>query len=46
MNPADALTPILDIPDEEVAIRLRGIGNRFGPVVIHEHLDLDVLRRL
>jgi len=44
MNPADALTPILDIPDDEVAIRLRGVGNRFGDVVIHEHLDLDVLR--
>ncbi|MBK5909979.1 ABC transporter ATP-binding protein [Rhodothalassium salexigens] len=28
----------------EVAIRLRGITNRFGPQVIHEDLDLDVYR--
>lgn len=44
MNPADAITPILDLPDEATAIRLRGIANRFGSVVIHEHLDLDILR--
>jgi phospholipid/cholesterol/gamma-HCH transport system ATP-binding protein len=44
MTPAEALTPILDIPDDQIAIRLRGIANRFGPVTIHENLDLDVMR--
>jgi phospholipid/cholesterol/gamma-HCH transport system ATP-binding protein len=44
MSPSDALTPTLDVPEAELAIRLRGIANRFGPVTIHEHLDLDILR--
>ena len=44
MNPADALTPILDVDDDQLAIRLRGVANRFGPVTIHEGLDLDVLK--
>jgi phospholipid/cholesterol/gamma-HCH transport system ATP-binding protein len=34
----------LDVPEDELAIRLRGIANRFGPVTIHENLDLDILR--
>jgi len=28
----------------DVAIRVRGIGTRFGPQVVHKGLDLDVLR--
>jgi phospholipid/cholesterol/gamma-HCH transport system ATP-binding protein len=44
MSPSDALTPILDVPEDQLAIRLRGIANRFGSVTIHEGLDLDVLR--
>ena len=44
MSPAEALTPTLDVPDDELAIRLRGIANRFGPVTIHEGLELDILR--
>lgn len=44
MSPADALTPVLDVAEDLIAIRLRGIANRFGPVTIHEGLDLDVLR--
>jgi phospholipid/cholesterol/gamma-HCH transport system ATP-binding protein len=44
LTPDQALTPVLDVPDEAVAIRLRGIANRFGPVTIHEGLDLDVLK--
>jgi phospholipid/cholesterol/gamma-HCH transport system ATP-binding protein len=44
MNPADYLTPTVDLPDEQVAVRLRGVANRFGDVTIHEGLDLDVLR--
>lgn len=44
MSPADALTPILDAPDGEIAIRLRGVTNAFGPVTIHEGLDMDILR--
>jgi phospholipid/cholesterol/gamma-HCH transport system ATP-binding protein len=44
MSPADATTPILDVPEERLAIRLRGVANRFGPVTIHENLDLDVLK--
>jgi len=30
--------------DTEVVIRLRGIRNQFGPHVVHDALDLDVLR--
>ena len=30
--------------DQEVAIRVRGLCNRFGRHVVHEHLDLDVYR--
>ncbi len=44
MSPSDALTPTLDVPEEQLAIRLRGVANRFGPVTIHENLDLDILR--
>jgi phospholipid/cholesterol/gamma-HCH transport system ATP-binding protein len=44
MSPSDALTPTLDVPEDEIAIRLRGVANRFGPVTIHEGLDLDILR--
>lgn len=44
MIPADALTPRLDVEPGRLAIRLRGIANRFGPVTIHQGLDLDVLR--
>lgn len=44
MSPAEALTPTLDVPAGELAICLRGVGNRFGDHVIHESLDLDVLR--
>lgn len=44
MRPAEARTATLDVPEDELAIRLRGIANRFGPVTIHENLDLDILR--
>ena len=44
MNYADAITPILDVPESEIAIRLRGIKNCFGKKCIHEHLDFDVLK--
>lgn len=44
MSPSEALTPILDVPEEELAVRLRGVANRFGAVTIHENLDLDILR--
>jgi phospholipid/cholesterol/gamma-HCH transport system ATP-binding protein len=44
MSPSDALTPVLDVPESELAIRLRGVANRFGEVTVHENLDLDVLR--
>lgn len=44
MKIADAITPILDCPREEVAISLRGITNKFGDVIIHQDLDIDVLK--
>lgn len=44
MRPAEARAATLDVPEDELAIRLRGIANRFGPVTIHENLDLDILR--
>ena len=44
MSPADAITPILDVAPERLAIRLRGVANRFGKTAIHENLDLDILR--
>jgi phospholipid/cholesterol/gamma-HCH transport system ATP-binding protein len=44
LSPDEARTPVLDVPDEAVAIRLRGIENSFGPNVIHRDLDMDVLR--
>jgi phospholipid/cholesterol/gamma-HCH transport system ATP-binding protein len=44
VSPADAVTPRLDVPADRIAIRLRGVANRFGPVSIHEDLDLDILR--
>lgn len=44
MNPADAITPILDCDPKEIAIRLRGVTNQFGENIIHQNLDLDVLR--
>ena len=30
--------------DEETVITVRGLTNRFGEQVVHEDLDLDVLR--
>jgi phospholipid/cholesterol/gamma-HCH transport system ATP-binding protein len=33
-----------DIDDDKVAIRVRGLDNRFGEQVVHEGLDLDVRR--
>ena len=39
----DALSPILP-DDDDVVIRVRGLVNRFGKQVIHDHLDLDVRR--
>jgi phospholipid/cholesterol/gamma-HCH transport system ATP-binding protein len=44
MTPQEAHTAILDVSEDELAIRLRGIANRFGPVTIHEDLDLDIIR--
>ena len=44
MKPKEALTPILDCKPDEIAIRLRGITNQFGDTIIHENLDLDVLK--
>lgn len=44
MRPQDAKTPILDCTDDEIAIRLRNITNKFGDNIIHENLDLDVLK--
>lgn len=44
MNPIDATSPILDCDESEIAIRLRGIENGFGETIIHQNLDLDVLR--
>ena len=37
------LSPILS-GERDLAIRLRGLKNAFGPVVVHEDLDLDVRR--
>ena len=38
-----ALSPTL--PDgDDIVIRVRGLVNRFGKQVIHDHLDLDVRR--
>jgi ABC-type transporter Mla maintaining outer membrane lipid asymmetry ATPase subunit MlaF len=31
-------------PDDDIAIRVRGVTNRFGEQVVHEGLDLDVRR--
>lgn len=36
--------PIPDPDGDEVAIRVRGLVNRFGSQVVHEGLDLDVRR--
>jgi len=44
MKPQDAKTPILECDESEIAIRLRGVTNKFGDTIIHENLDLDVLR--
>lgn len=44
MNPQDAITPILDCADDKIAIKLRNITNRFGDTIIHENLNLDVLK--
>ena len=44
MNLSDAITPILECDESEIAIRLRGVLNQFGENVIHKDLDLDVLR--
>lgn len=30
--------------DSDVAIRVRGLVNRFGDVLVHDHLDLDVMK--
>jgi phospholipid/cholesterol/gamma-HCH transport system ATP-binding protein len=30
--------------EEDIVIRIRGLGNRFGTHVVHENLDLDVRR--
>lgn len=37
------LAPILP-GERDLAIRIRGLKNAFGPVVIHEDLDLDIRR--
>ena len=34
----------MDAPDDDIAIRVRGLDNRFGEQVVHEGLDLDVRR--
>ncbi|TQC56090.1 ABC transporter ATP-binding protein, partial [Pantoea dispersa] len=34
----------LPIPDQELAISVRGLVNRFGSQTVHEDLDLDVRR--
>ena len=44
MIPKDAITPILECDESEIAIKLRGVTNKFGENIIHENLDLDVLR--
>ena len=44
MNYNDAITPVLDIPDDQKVICLRDIKNCFGTKCIHENLDLDVMR--
>lgn len=44
MISADAITPTLPVDDDQCAIRLRGVANHFGDNIIHENLDLDVLR--
>jgi phospholipid/cholesterol/gamma-HCH transport system ATP-binding protein len=31
-------------PDSDVAIKVRGLVNRFGEVLVHDHLDLDVIK--
>jgi phospholipid/cholesterol/gamma-HCH transport system ATP-binding protein len=38
------MTDRSDIDDATVAIRVRGLDNRFGEQVVHEGLDLDVRR--
>jgi phospholipid/cholesterol/gamma-HCH transport system ATP-binding protein len=44
MNYDAANTPILDIPDDQKVISLRGVKNCFGTKCIHENLDIDVMR--
>ncbi len=44
MNFSDAITPILDCDENKIAIKLRNITNRFGEIIIHENLNLDVLK--
>jgi phospholipid/cholesterol/gamma-HCH transport system ATP-binding protein len=36
--------PSAAVDDADVAIRVRGLDNRFGDQVVHENLDLDVVR--
>ncbi|MEY4879999.1 MAG: hypothetical protein RJB62_1468 [Pseudomonadota bacterium] len=31
-------------PGSDIAIKVRGLVNRFGDVLVHDHLDLDVMR--
>lgn len=38
------IVPTLDDWDDAIAIRVRGLTNRFGAQVVHENLDLDVRR--
>jgi phospholipid/cholesterol/gamma-HCH transport system ATP-binding protein len=44
MKPDQAISPILECDKSKIAISLRGITNKFGSSIIHENLDLDVLR--
>lgn len=36
--------PQADVDDEQLAISVRGLTNRFGSQTVHEDLDLDVRR--
>lgn len=44
MNYQNAISPILNGFDDDIIIRLRGIKTGFGKNIIHENLDLDVLK--